>query len=152
LNEFDKMTIRIAPLSAEDRDRWNLLARGYKRFYETTLTDAEYDHVWMRLMTRDRIFGLGATLDGRLVGITHYLFHTTIWTERVCYLHDLFVDPLVRGRGVARALIDGVAQAAKDHEAARMYWMTNEQNATARTLYDRVANYNGFIRYEMPLG
>jgi hypothetical protein len=30
--------------------------------------------------------------------------------------------------------------------------MTNEQNATARKLYDKVASYNGFIRYEVPLG
>ncbi len=145
------MTVRIAPLGPADREAWNVLARGYKTFYETTLPDAEYDKTWDRLMRQDRISGLGATIDGRLVGITHFLFHTSAWADSVCYLQDLFVDPDVRGKGAARALIDAVAQAAKAHGAARMYWLTQEHNATARTLYDKVAQYKGFIRYDHPL-
>jgi len=145
------MSIHIAALRPHDREAWDVLARGYKTFYETSLTDAEYDAAWDRLMRRDRIFGLGATLDGKLVGITHYLFHTSVWADSVCYLQDLFVEPLVRGHGAARALIEGVAQASKDHGAARMYWLTHEQNTTARTLYDKVAKYKGFIRYDHPL-
>ena len=73
------------------------------------------------------------------------------WNEEVCYLQDLFVDPALRGRGVARALIEAVAKAALERGAERLYWLTQEHNAAARALYDKVAKYNHFIRYDYPL-
>ena len=145
------MPIEIAPLRPEDRTRWEVLARGYKAFYETTLPDSEYEKAWRRLLAHDRVFGLGATLDGELVGITHYLFHTSTWAEKICYLQDLFTDSNVRGRGVARALIEAVAAESKKEGATRLYWLTQDHNTTARALYDKVAKYKGFIRYDHPL-
>ena len=41
-----------------------------------------------------------------------------------------------------------LAERAQSESAARYYWMTQENNATARALYDKVAKFNGFIRYE----
>ena len=32
-----------------------------------------------------------------------------------------------------------------------MYWLTQDNNTTARTLYDKVAVYKGFIRYDYPM-
>ena len=145
------MTIHIAPLRVEDKASWDVLARGYKRFYKTTLPDAEYDLAWQRLLDNDGIFGLGASIDGKLTGITHYLFHTSAWAQNVCYLQDLFVEPATRGRGVARALIEAVAKASTECGATRLYWQTQEHNAAGRALYDKVAKYNGFIRYDYPL-
>ncbi|MFT3818569.1 MAG: GNAT family N-acetyltransferase [Rubrivivax sp.] len=143
--------ITIEPLRDEDRAAWGRLAEGYKRFYNTPTTAAEYDEAWRRLRAADGVQGLGAHLDGRLVGIVHYLFHTGTWVRTQCYLQDLFTDEAVRGRGVARALIDAVAQAARTQGATRLYWLTQETNRTARTLYDRVAQFKGFIRYDYPL-
>ena len=95
--------------------------------------------------------GLGAHVDGHLVGIAHYMFHTGAWSADACYLQDLFVDEAVRGQGVARALIEQVAQAARERGAPRFYWLTQQNNATARILYDKVAQYKGFIRYDYPM-
>ena len=145
------MTVRIAALAAADHPRWLELARGYKAFYKTAVTDAEYARAWRRLLSNDRVSGLGAHLDGKLVGITHYLFHTATWNDKVCYLQDLFVDPGMRGRGIARALIEGVAAAALAQGAEKLYWLTQDHNTTARALYDKVAKYNHFIRYDYPL-
>jgi len=145
------VTPDIRALEVGDRVDWGVLARAYKAFYETTLPDGAYDHTWGRLMSADGIHGLGARLDGRLVGITHYLFHTGIWAQKACYLEDLFVVQDCRGRGVARALIDAVALQARAAGAGRLYWLTHQQNATARTLYDRVAKFSGFVEYEYPL-
>jgi GNAT superfamily N-acetyltransferase len=143
--------MRISGLHADDRAPWEILARGYKEFYKTPTTDAEFDTAWNRLIRQDGIHGLGAKLDGRLVGIAHYLFHTSVWARTSCYLQDLFTAPDVRGKGIARALIEAVAAEAGKQGAARYYWMTQEHNATARILYDKVAKWNGFIRYEHPL-
>jgi hypothetical protein len=32
--------------------------------------------------------------------------------------------------------------------ASRLYWNTKQDNALARTLYDKVARFRGFITYE----
>lgn len=143
--------ISVERLQTTDRAAWGRLAAGYKAFYNTPTSEAEYDEAWRRLQAGDGVHAFGARLDGQLVGLVHYLWHTSVWAREVCYLQDLFTDPGCRGRGVARALIDRVAQAAREHKAARLYWLTQETNQTARTLYDRVAAFKGFIRYDLPL-
>jgi GNAT superfamily N-acetyltransferase len=113
-----------------------------------------YDATWARILDpAGAIRALGVrSPDGRLVGITHYLFHAHAWSQAdACYLQDLFVDEAFRGHGYARALIAGVATAARERGCSRLYWTTQETNATARRLYDRVAQFRGFIRYEYPL-
>jgi GNAT superfamily N-acetyltransferase len=144
-------TALIAPLAPGDRAEWESLARGYKAFYKTVIADADYHVAWQRLLQRDGVQGLGARIDGRLVGITHFLFHTSTWSRAACYLEDLFVDPAARGRGVARALIVAVAERARAEGATRLYWLTHETNATARALYDKVAQCSGFLEYEYPM-
>lgn len=149
--------LRLGRLGEADRAAWEPLARGYKAFYETEVSDAGYDEAWQRLRAGGPMLGLGAWLPGaagapeRLVGIAHAVFHASVWAPAVCYLQDLFVDPAVRGQGVAAALIDRLASHAHERGAARYYWLTHESNARARRLYDRVAAHHGFIRYDHPL-
>ena len=143
--------LEIHALQPTDRVAWEQLARGYKTFYTTVVSDQEYDETWQRRMRRADVFGFGAHLDGKLVGIAHYMFHTSAWSTDACYLQDLFVDAEARGRGVARALIEQVAQAARERGATRYYWLTQETNTTARLLYDKVGKNKGFIRYDYPL-
>jgi GNAT superfamily N-acetyltransferase len=143
--------IEIGPLRPADRDAWEVLARGYKAFYRDPMPDEAYEVTWQRLAAGTELHGLGARLDGRLVGIAHYFFHSAFWSGEACYLQDLFVDDAVRGHGAGRALIEGVAAAARDRGADRYYWHTQADNAQARVLYDKVARYSGFIRYAYPL-
>jgi GNAT superfamily N-acetyltransferase len=143
--------IEIEPLRAGDRATWEVLARGYKAFYRNPLPDEAYEATWQRLTAGSELFGLGARLDGNLIGIAHYLFHPMFWGGGACYLQDLFVDESVRGRGAARALIERVAEVAQERGADRLYWTTQQDNAQARVLYDKVARFNGFIRYDYPL-
>ncbi|MEU8246107.1 GNAT family N-acetyltransferase [Nonomuraea sp. NPDC048916] len=143
--------IDIGPLRPEDRAAWEALARGYKAFYETTVPDDGYDETWRRLLSGTELHGVGARLGGELVGIAHYLFHVTFWSADSCYLQDLFVGEAARGKGVARALIERVADASRARGAARLYWTTKQDNAPARALYDKVARFNGFVRYDYQL-
>jgi len=143
--------IFIAPLTAADRAEWDALARGYKAFYGTELSDEDYARTWHALLADERVHGLGARLDGRLVGIAHYLFHAQTWSPDCCYLQDLFTVEDARGRGVATALIEAVAEQARARGALKYYWLTKADNSAARTLYDRIAGWKGFIRYDYPI-
>lgn len=142
--------IEIAPLRPGDRAEWEHLARGYKAFYEDPIPDEHYARTWHRLMAGE-IKGFGARLDGPMVGISHYFFHPHCWRGEVCYLQDLFTVVEARGRGVARALVETVAEAARERGAAGLYWVTREDNLPARALYERLAQFKGFIRYDFPL-
>jgi len=143
--------IEIDRLRQEDRAAWEALARGYKAFYHDEETDEGYEATWRRVADGTELHAFGARLDGRLVGLAHYFFHPTFWSGEACYLQDLFVEEAMRGRGAARALIERVAQAARERGAIRYYWHTQQSNATARLLYDKVARFYGFIRYTYPL-
>ncbi|MGH8793053.1 MAG: GNAT family N-acetyltransferase [Stackebrandtia sp.] len=143
--------IEVGALRAQDRERWEVLAREYKAFYETVETDECYKATWGRLMRGEELHGVAARVDGRLVGIAHYLFHANVWSAGACYLQDLFVAREARGMGAARALIDHVAAATRDRGLPRLYWNTKQDNARARALYDKVARFRGFITYEYPL-
>ncbi len=148
--------IAITGLGETDRARWAELWRLYLEFYETQLPAEIYEHTWRRLLASEGpIRGLGARLGGAqapLAGITHYLFHAHAWsTHEVCYLQDLYVDPAARRHGVGAKLIEAVAAIARERSCLRLYWTTKEDNATARSLYDHIAHFNGFIRYDYAL-
>lgn len=144
--------ITIDALQPQDREAWERLFRGYIDFYRRTLPDAAYARAWRRLQAGTEIHGLGAREDGgQLVGITHFLTHAHTNGADVCYLQDLFTDPAARGRGVARTLIEQVATWAREQGCGQLYWRTHESNATARALYDQVAENRGFIVYQRDL-
>jgi GNAT superfamily N-acetyltransferase len=148
-----QVTISIRPITANDFAAWLPLWQGYVAFYESTVSEAQTALSFTRLL--DPAFnlnGLVAEQDGVIVGFTHYLFHPATWAQGdYCYLEDLFVSPAVRGSGAGRALIEGVKQAAQQHGAAKVYWLTQTHNATARKLYDAVAKDSGFMHYEITL-
>ena len=59
----------------------------------------------------------------------------------------MFTTEAARGKGVGRALIDGVYQQARLAGSPRVYWQTHETNHTAMQLYDKVAEHSGFVVY-----
>lgn len=141
----------IREIRAGDEAGWRGLWRQYLAYYEAGVSEAVYRETFRRLLSDEpqEFRGLVAEArDGRLVGIAHYLLHRHCWkVENVTYLQDLYVDPVMRGRGVGRALIEGVYAAADAAGAPSVYWLTEEFNAAARQLYDKVGRTTPFIRY-----
>ena len=144
-----KPRIGIRALRPDERGSWEPLWQGYLTFYESAVTREVTDTTWIRLHDpAEPIHGLGAFVDGTLVGIVHYLFHRSTWSiGDYCYLQDLFTTPEARGQGAGRALIEAVYDRAKVAGASRVYWLTHETNSTARALYDTLAVRPGFIQY-----
>ena len=142
-------SILIRPVAASERAAWEPLWKGYLDFYKTTVPKEVYDTTWARLQdSAEPMHLLGAYVDGRLLGIVHFLYHRSCWTiANYCYLQDLFVAEDARKLGLGRALIEAVYRQAHNDGASRVYWLTHESNATARVLYDKLATWPGFIVY-----
>ncbi|MBV8699149.1 MAG: GNAT family N-acetyltransferase [Bradyrhizobium sp.] len=136
-----------------DYDQWLPLWDGYNAFYgrsgPTALATEITAMTWQRFFDAyEPVHALVAESDGRLLGLTHYLFHrSTTAIAPLCYLQDLFTSEAARGKGVGRALINGVYDAARMAGSPRVYWQTHETNVVAQELYDKVAERSGFIVY-----
>lgn len=142
--------IAIRPLGEADRAAWEPLWAGYLAFYGASVPPATTDLTWARLLDPAEPMGaLGAFAAGsNLVGIVHYLFHRSTWTPGdYCYLQDLFTAPEARGQGAGRALIEAVYARAREAGASRVYWLTQDGNAPARALYDKLADHPSFTVY-----
>jgi len=145
-------TIEVRPLSDGDQAAWRRLWTDYLNFYKATVPEAVYATTWRRLFEPGEFEPKGfiALDDGKPVGLVHYLYHRSCWSEvNNCYLQDLFADEAARGKGVATALIKAVQDEAASVGVTNVYWMTHETNATARRLYDKVARLTGFVEYDL---
>jgi len=151
---MSKAALTLRPLAAADRAAWEPLWQGYLAFYETSVPAETTDVTWGRLLDPAEpmhvlgAFGRDESGQERLLGIVHYIFHRSTWTPGpYCYLQDLFTIPEARGKGAGRALIEAVYAKAREAGASRVHWLTQDGNATARALYDKVADHPGFTQY-----
>ncbi len=147
----------VRPVARADHDQWLPLWDGYNAFYGRsgpTALDPEITAMtWARFFDAyEPVHALVAESEGRLLGLTHYLFHrSTTAIAPLCYLQDLFTTEAARGKGVGRALIEAVYDRARAAGSPRVYWQTHETNDTAMALYDRLAEKSGFLVYRKTL-
>lgn len=144
--------VSIRPLQQGDEQNWRRLWTAYLEFYKATVPEEVYQTTWKRLFTDGEFEPKGflALIDGKPVGLVHYLYHRSCWSVvNNCYLQDLFTAAETRGKGVGAALIEAVKQEAGKIGVTNVYWMTHETNTTARKLYDRVARQTGFLEYDL---
>ena len=143
--------LNVRPLTLSDRPQWDGLWAAYLEFYGTSRPQEVFDTTFERLIGTDPqdFSALVAELDGKLVGLVHFLFHRHCWrVENVFYLQDLYADPTVRGQGIGRRLIEAVYAAADAAGNPTVYWLTQDNNAQARKLYDRIGTLSPFIKYD----
>jgi GNAT superfamily N-acetyltransferase len=145
--------ILVRPIRQDDFEAWLPLWNGYNAFYgrqgEMALPPDITRTTWHRFFDpSEPVYALVAESEGKVLGLAHYILHrSTTRIELTCYLQDLFTAEGLRGRGIGRALIEGVYQAAKAAGIRRVYWQTHETNSAGRLLYDKMARHVGFIVY-----
>lgn len=145
--------VHIRSIEARDEAVWRELWAGYLSFYGASLPEATTNATWARILDPDTPFlTTVAESDGEVIGFANAVIHLFTWSESAaCQLHDLFVRPDIRGGGVGRALIQDLIDRGKNAGWDRIYWLTKEDNVTARRLYDTFAPADGFIRYKVAL-
>jgi GNAT superfamily N-acetyltransferase len=149
--------VHVRFVTRGDYAEWLPLWDGYNEFYgrfgATALLDAVTQVTWARFFDAyEPMYAMVAVADGRLVGLVHYLWHrSTITIEPTCYLQDLFTAEAARGKGVGRALIEAVYEQARLAGVVQVYWRTHATNATARRLYEQVAEESGSLVYKKRL-
>ena len=144
------MAVSVRPVAASDEQEWLKLFQDYIVFYKASVPKDVIALTWRRLLSReDNMMALIARdAEGRAVGIAALVFHRSTWSSSwYCYLEDLFVASDVRGQGVGRALIEATYAEADRRGADRTYWATQDDNETARKLYDRVGQLTEFVQY-----
>lgn len=144
--------LTIRSLEQSDHTEWRRLWTDYLTFYKATVPEEVYAGTWRRLFDQGEYEpkGFVAILDGRAVGLVHFIDHRSCWSMvNNCYLQDLFTDASARCKGVGEGLIEAVRASAATRGITNVYWMTQETNDTARHLYDRVARRTGFIEYDL---
>lgn len=141
----------VRPVTATDQEAWATLYRGYRDFYKKPHDPAVYETVWGWLM--DPAHGtraLVAELDGSIVGLGHFRnFARPIDGAHGIYLDDLFTSPEARGSGAGSAILQRLAEIARDEGASLVRWITADDNATARSVYDRLAKQTAWVTYDL---
>ena len=137
-----------------DFDAWAALYAGYGAFYKVTQTPAMRQQVWDWIHDPAHpLTALVATDEaGTLTGIAHYRpYPRPLSATTAGFLDDLFVNPDLRGRGIARALIAAITDEGRARGWSSIRWLTAADNATARALYDQVASATPWVTYEIKL-
>lgn len=143
--------MRVRRLEARDAAAWRRLFEGYIDFYAASVPGDVIETTWRRLIAAGEGFHIAlVAVDDADVpfGLAHVLFHRSTWSATwYCYLEDLFVDPARRNQSAGRALIEAVYREADARGCTRTYWVTQESNTVARSLYDQVAIKAPFVQY-----
>jgi GNAT superfamily N-acetyltransferase len=145
------MSVCVRPERPGDKAAWLALFKGYIEFYGTSVPEDVIETLWQRMMRGEpdcHIAVVAVDDKDEPIGLAHVLFHRSTWSKGwYCYLEDLFVDPGRRKAGTGRALIEAVYAMADARGCERTYWVTQEFNTQARSLYDQVATRAPFVQY-----
>jgi len=148
------MTTTIRKLENADRDDWERLFEAYATFYKLALPEHCADQVWSWIFDDAEQFWCDLALNeqGKPIGFVQYqLMHRSLGGSKVCYLSDLFVYPEHRKTGIGKALIDHVMNFAKQNHIVNVRWLTQQNNDTAKRLYETYVAQSEFVLYSVPV-
>jgi ribosomal protein S18 acetylase RimI-like enzyme len=151
------MALEIRVAARGDLEQLTPLVDGYRQFYQQ-----EADPPGARAFQEQRaanqesvvLLALDADETAAAVGfIQLYASFDTVDLASVWILHDLFVAPAYRRRGVARALMRAAADFCRASGAARIDLSTAVDNVPAQALYQDLGYQRdaAFYHYSLSL-
>lgn len=147
------MSSHVREVTASDATQWQELYAGYRAFYHLPEDATAVEITWRWVSQGEHgLIGLVAVseADGALVGLANLRrFVRPSLAATGLYLDDLFTAPAARQQGVGHALLRAARERAAREDANVVRWITAADNATARSLYDRVAATTPWVTYDM---
>lgn len=147
--------IDIARADLGDVEKLTPLFDGYRQFYrQPSDPDAASQYLEARIRDNSCVIFIATAPDG--VGLGFVLLYQTwdsVDLETYWILHDLFVDPDSRTRGVGGSLMKTAARFARSVGASRLDLGTEITNKTAQALYESLGWQRDaeFFRYSLPV-
>ena len=143
--------ISVMFLDSSHRAAWNELYAAYAEFYNTSLSADSADTVWQWLED-GQLCGAIAEVGGVVCGLAHWqIILRPLHACQIAYLHDVFVHPQTRGKGVGNMLISFAGLQAQLSGCDMMRWATAADNKTAMRLYDHIADKTSWVIYDKRL-
>ena len=141
----------IRDIHLKDKEQWEKLYRGYAHFYKVEMNDKILATVWEWLNDiNHELKGIGYEVDGKIVGLAHYRkLLSPLKGKYIGYLDDIFVDPECRGQKIGKKLLNKIKEISKVNNWNLVRWQTDEDNLTAKKLYDKVATKTKKNVYEL---
>ena len=141
----------IREIHSKDKKQWEKLYKGYAVFYKVEMNNQILQTVWDWLNDKNHeLKGIGYEIDGKIVGLAHYRkLLSPLKGKYIGYLDDIFVDPEYRGQKIAKKLLNKIKEISKANGWNLVRWQTDEDNFTAKKLYDKVATKTKKNVYEL---
>lgn len=145
------MVVHVQTATEQDFEQLVSLFDAYRRFYRQR-SDRVGARRFLRARLRRKESIIYLARDGRrAVGFVQvYPSFDSVPLSRVWIVHDLFVNPAVRRRGVGEALLDRVRREATRAGVGRLMLETAVRNRAAQRLYrklgwQRDAQFNHYL-------
>ena len=144
-------TTIIRSIKLNDKEDWQKLYHGYADFYKVEMNSQILKTVWNWLHDKNHeLKGIGYEIDGKIVGLAHYRkLLSPLKGKYIGYLDDIFVDPEYRGQKIGKKLLNKIKEISKVNNWNLVRWQTDEDNLTAKKLYDKVATKTKKNVYEL---
>lgn len=116
------------------------LIRQYQEFYQVPVIDEARNREFFSRFSEDGNDGclfLYRNDEGAVVAFaTVYFTFVSSIPGRVGVMSDLYTVPSHRGKGIGKRLVNHCLEFALNKGAARLQWLTAEDNEKAQVLYD----------------
>lgn len=150
----EKISWNIRAVEPADEAGWKTLFRAYREFYKYADDEKVVAQIWNWIFDESRVTESFVAVDenNNVVGIANIrVFPRNLVAGKALWLDDLFTLPELRGKGVARALLSALKDKANAEGYNAVRWITAEDNAQARELYDKVATKTVWVTYDLKL-
>jgi ribosomal protein S18 acetylase RimI-like enzyme len=147
-------SMKIRDAASGDFQGWFKLWDEYCDRSKVTLPESVTRRTWERIVDPSEPMGcLVAEKDGEgLLGFCNYVLHPNTFSAKwCCYMEDLYVSPAARRQGIATALVQALIAKGRAEGWCRVYWITEDDNAAAQAMYDRLGTRTGHVRYKVAL-
>jgi GNAT superfamily N-acetyltransferase len=133
------MSLRVRRMRADDIASVAPLFDGYRRFYGQQSDIVRAEQFLRERCERGESVVLFAERDGVALGFTQlYPVFSSVGTERVWLLNDLYVSDSARRSGVGQALLAAAGDFGREQGALRLMLETGRDNVIAQALYRKL--------------